>query len=98
MLFSIFFPTHAFGQKEGACIKLDRMGIVGKSIWAHANKIRGAHSCESRDYVEYDINNDGEKDLLVTYVIERACYNDKNWPPGICGNDHKEFLSVFLKY
>lgn len=98
IVISIFLSTCAFAEREGACIKLDRMGIVGKSIWAHANKIRGYHNCESRNYIENDINNDGEKDLLVTYIISGACYENKKWRPGACSNDDTEFLAVFLKH
>lgn len=98
IIVSIFLSTCAFAEKEGACIKLDRMGIVGKSIWAHANRIRGSHSCESRNYIENDINNDGEKDLLVTYIIDGACYENKKWRPGGCSNNHTQFLAVFLKH
>jgi hypothetical protein len=96
-IFCFFCATAAYGEKKGACVELDRMGIVGTSIRAHADRVRGTHHCESRKHVERDINRDGEKDLLVTYAIEGACLGDKTSPPGTCGNHHEEFLSVFLK-
>jgi hypothetical protein len=43
------------------------------------------------------LNGDGEKDLLVTYIIGSACFEDGTSPPGTCGNHHEEFLAVFLE-
>lgn len=98
LILCIIYTPSAYAEKEGACVKPDRTGIVGKSIRAHADRIRGAHDCGSRKYAELDMNGDGDKDMIVTYAIGGACFEDKKSPPGSCGNHHEEFLSMFLKH
>jgi len=94
LMLTVSLPAHAADDK--ACTELDRLGIVGKSIWDHAKKIRGGHYCESRRAVKADVDGDGAEDLVVLYAIEGPCYNDQKLRPGSCGNYHAEFLSVFL--
>jgi hypothetical protein len=96
-LLMLIVSIPSFAAEDKACAELDKHGIVGKSIWDHAKKIRGVHYCESRRAVEADVDGDGVDDLVVSYSIEGPCYKEKKLRPGTCGNYHAEFLAVFLK-
>jgi hypothetical protein len=99
ILFLIIMLTNqlSFSADNKPCPKLERLEPVAKAIKEHEKKIRGVHYCESTRVMEADIDGDGTNDLVVSYSIEGPCYNDKRVRPGLCGNYHAEFLSVFIK-
>lgn len=76
------------------CIPLPE--AVNRYIVAITDQFRGGESCESRQVVRGDIDNDGTTDLIVLFHVEGACLEDRDETPGACSGGYTSMITVFL--
>lgn len=69
---------------------------VERGIKSFAAQVRGEEYCRYRTIAKGDLNGDGVDDIAVVFHVEGSCDDDKESPPGSCGNHAETYLAVFL--
>ena len=69
---------------------------VEHAIKEFVTKVRGAEYCQYRKLAQGDLSGNGTQDVAVVFHVEGSCDDDKESPPGSCGNHADTYLEVFL--
>jgi hypothetical protein len=71
---------------------------VEHAIQEFVTKVRGAEYCQYRKLAQGDLSGAGTQDVAVVFHVEGSCDDDKESPPGSCGNHADTYLEVFLEH
>lgn len=69
---------------------------VERTIKEFVTKVRGAEYCRYRKLAQGDLSGNRTHDVAVVFHVEGSCDDDKESPPGSCGNHLETYLEVFL--